>query len=274
MRKEVVLTPPAETWRAAGDADYPAFVRLFRELGVADPTPTREAFAAMRATMLVGEKRGQVVAYGYYILYGATAHIVHVAVAPEARGHGLGRALMDRLKTRVQAGGAVRWFLNVKQDNASAIRLYQRCGLKVALDSWAMRFAWSGVAALPADERQLPATTPIPADDEAFARLTQQPKERIGAVRARGRVLASVHDDGRPVAFASFDPGYPGVYPVAVARPGLERTLFEALRPHADPAHGDLLRVTVDADRALADRLVAAGAVIEHPIHRMTGSLM
>ena len=51
-----------------------------------------------------------------------------IAVAPSARGGGLGRVLMQTLITEARARGARETFLEVRADNPGARRLYERLG--------------------------------------------------------------------------------------------------------------------------------------------------
>jgi len=51
-----------------------------------------------------------------------------IAVAPSARGHGLGRTLMHALIGEARKRGAREVFLEVRADNPSAQRLYERLG--------------------------------------------------------------------------------------------------------------------------------------------------
>lgn len=51
--------------------------------------------------------------------------LISMWVAPSARGHGVGRALVGRVIS--EAAGRPLW-LRVLDGNATAIRLYQRCG--------------------------------------------------------------------------------------------------------------------------------------------------
>ena len=48
--------------------------------------------------------------------------------APEARGHGVGRALMDAVAEWTRQRGAGRLLLWVSTENAPALRLYEACG--------------------------------------------------------------------------------------------------------------------------------------------------
>jgi len=58
----------------------------------------------------------------------AEADIQTIAVAEPARGHGLGRALMQTLIGEARKRGAREVFLEVRADNPSAQRLYRRLG--------------------------------------------------------------------------------------------------------------------------------------------------
>jgi ribosomal-protein-alanine N-acetyltransferase len=54
------------------------------------------------------------------------ARLYSVAVSDSARGQGIGDALVDAIEVSVRASGRRRVRLEVRQDNPSAIRLYER----------------------------------------------------------------------------------------------------------------------------------------------------
>jgi len=56
------------------------------------------------------------------------AELLTLAVAPEARRHGLARRLCQRFADAARARGAQRAFLEVAADNAAARALYAACG--------------------------------------------------------------------------------------------------------------------------------------------------
>ncbi|MCU1478669.1 MAG: N(6)-L-threonylcarbamoyladenine synthase TsaD [Subtercola sp.] len=58
----------------------------------------------------------------------ADADIQTIAVAPDARGHGLGRTLMRALIAEAVRRGARRVFLEVRADNPGAQHLYETLG--------------------------------------------------------------------------------------------------------------------------------------------------
>ena len=59
---------------------------------------------------------------------GEISDVMTIAVHPKARGRGLGRHLLDELLTRAARSGARRVMLEVRADNLSAVRLYERSG--------------------------------------------------------------------------------------------------------------------------------------------------
>ncbi len=54
--------------------------------------------------------------------------LLTLAVAPDCRRHGLGRALLRAVMAHAEAGGAVALFLEVKATNAEALALYRQAG--------------------------------------------------------------------------------------------------------------------------------------------------
>jgi ribosomal protein S18 acetylase RimI-like enzyme len=58
------------------------------------------------------------------------ARLYSIAVGHEARGRGLGEALLGAVERAARASGRRRLRLEVRQDNAGAIRLYERLGYR------------------------------------------------------------------------------------------------------------------------------------------------
>jgi len=163
------------TVRPAIRDDHAALARLFPELGVSDPLPTPDQFAARMVPRTVvlgdGNDGGEPVGYAFWQIYGLTAHVVQIVVDPRVRGRGAGRVLMEEVRRRVVVEGRTRWYLNVKQDNAVALRLYERCGLAIEQEGWAVSVRWAELAAAPAGPRDAVPFTPSAADDPAIAAL-------------------------------------------------------------------------------------------------------
>lgn len=98
------LAEPAAAWALAADPGdggpllgY-AFVRVQR---------------SMAATWDLGEELGE---------------LETLSVAPEARGHGVGSALIAAARERLRERGVERWTVSVMAANADAARLYRREG--------------------------------------------------------------------------------------------------------------------------------------------------
>ncbi len=86
------------------------------------------------AVFLVGEVDGAVVAEGIGLIRrgrrGLSGRIYSLAVSPPARGHGLGRRLLEAMIQAMDARGVVRVYLEVESDNAAAIGLYEKSGFR------------------------------------------------------------------------------------------------------------------------------------------------
>jgi dTDP-4-amino-4,6-dideoxy-D-galactose acyltransferase len=73
-------------------------------------------------------------------------HIGLLAVAPAARGHGLGRALLDGAHLRMRERGAARARVVTQLANLPACRLYQRAGYDVSAVQHVYHF-WTAASA-------------------------------------------------------------------------------------------------------------------------------
>jgi N-acetylglutamate synthase len=71
---------------------------------------------------------GKTVGYAICAIHDGWAEMGSIIVAPEARGNGLGRALVTSLLHWAAANGAVNAFLQVAVENAVAIALYRSLG--------------------------------------------------------------------------------------------------------------------------------------------------
>lgn len=80
--------------------------------------------------MVGAESEGRLV--GYAITWTVTdqAELGNVAVAPEARGAGIGRALVEAVVDRIRRRGAKECFLEVRESNATAQALYRSMGFE------------------------------------------------------------------------------------------------------------------------------------------------
>jgi ribosomal protein S18 acetylase RimI-like enzyme len=110
------------------------------------PEPNFEAFLARcrldpQWVVLVAEMDGAIVGYAlgslepvnWKILAREHGMIQDLIVAPEARGRGVGEALLKRMMRELRALGAERILLQTPVDNECARRLYEKLGFRPTL---------------------------------------------------------------------------------------------------------------------------------------------
>jgi ribosomal-protein-alanine N-acetyltransferase len=116
--------------RRAWPADAPVLAALERRC-FPDPWSTesfREALGSPGVVALIREDDGEVTGYllGREIL--GTGEVLNLAVAPERRRQGIGRALLEQAIEEIVARGGHEVFLEVRASNAAALELYQSMG--------------------------------------------------------------------------------------------------------------------------------------------------
>lgn len=240
---------------------HPDFVRFFAGLELDDPVPDVERWTAEMApwTFFLAEDEA-LVGYAFSEVYGERGYVRHVVVSRDARGRGIGRALMRELAARFRGAGATRWELNVKRDNRPAIALYERCGMTVQYATHVVRLDWAALARLPGSARPLVARPVEPEHDARIEGAFRMPDGKVARLRSlAGMVLVQLVERGLPVAFARFNPAFPGCFPFHVSAPELARPLLEALAPHARPAD-PWIQLVIEGDESTAATLLSAGA--------------
>lgn len=83
------------------------------------------------ATGFVCVREGRVLAYGGMLIVPDEGQITNVAVHPDARRGGLGRAIVDAMIDEARARGLEQISLEVRVSNLAAIALYERAGFTV-----------------------------------------------------------------------------------------------------------------------------------------------
>jgi ribosomal-protein-alanine acetyltransferase len=81
-----------------------------------------------RDTFLVAQVERHLAGYVAGLMDGDEGYIASLAVAPDNRRQGIGRAMLDALKHKFVTGGALRMALHVRANNEPAIALYQQFG--------------------------------------------------------------------------------------------------------------------------------------------------
>ena len=80
------------------------------------------------ASLIVGEWREMILAYAVLWYAADEAELGDMAVLPEARGSGLGAWMLEKALGEARSRGAKRVFLEVRESNDVARRLYERAG--------------------------------------------------------------------------------------------------------------------------------------------------
>lgn len=83
---------------------------------------------------LVAVSRGEGGVLGYAVCWTIAdeSHLLNIAVRPDARGKGVGGALLRECIRGGARGGAVRIHLEVRAGNGAALRMYEREGFACA----------------------------------------------------------------------------------------------------------------------------------------------
>jgi GNAT superfamily N-acetyltransferase len=264
--------------REATPADYDVYTRLFGQLGVDDPVPARDVWVAdLAPNILILEEGGAVVGYALARVFGAMGYVVNVVVDAPFRGRRLGQVLMRSVAGRLRAQGSTRWCLNVKIENAPAIRLYESCGLTPAFRSTAFSLDWKRLSFLPSDTTLVSARVVEPVEDASIEEAFRLPSGRLADRRKRsGIIVLRLFDPSHPanlgVGIACFDPCFPRAFPFAVARPELARALLLAMKTYARPEDTSV-GLVIERDAPLAALLHSVGARTRMELLHMVGQL-
>ncbi|WP_235827028.1 ribosomal protein S18-alanine N-acetyltransferase [Actinomyces culturomici] len=140
----MTLSPAGIRLIPAGPGDAATLLALEETLFPEDPWTAamiREELASAYSVYLLAlegdaaappgsgiDEAGAVCGYGGVRIVGEGADIMTIGVVPESRGRGLGAAILERLLDLAAARGASACFLEVRESNGPARRLYERAG--------------------------------------------------------------------------------------------------------------------------------------------------
>jgi ribosomal protein S18 acetylase RimI-like enzyme len=118
---------------AIEDADVAAIVSLWERCGLTRPWNDPAADIALarkgpNSTILIGREDEKIVASAMVGHEGHRGWVYYVAVDPDRRGHGLGRAIMNAAEDWLRQAGIAKLQLLVRQDNAKASAFYETIG--------------------------------------------------------------------------------------------------------------------------------------------------
>lgn len=121
------------TIRRATEADTEAIAQLEPTLFGStawSASMIREELTAAHRFYIVAEEHNNIVGYAGILCIGIEADVQTIAVTEAGRGRGLGSTLLNSLITEARSRNAEHMFLEVREDNAAAIRLYERTGFQ------------------------------------------------------------------------------------------------------------------------------------------------
>jgi len=123
--------PPGIVIRPMTAADVEAVAEI-EALSFSVPWPReefiKEIYTNDLARYLVIADNGKVVGYAGMWIILDEAHVTNIALRPEYRGRGLGRALLGEMISVARRLGAVRMTLEVRRSNLTALRMYTSMG--------------------------------------------------------------------------------------------------------------------------------------------------
>lgn len=93
-------------------------------------TDFRNALRAARSLLLVVDSADGLAAYALLRMQGRLGHLLSLAVDPEARRQGHGRALIAAVEAAARARGARHMQLELREDNGAAQALYRSLGYR------------------------------------------------------------------------------------------------------------------------------------------------
>jgi len=138
-RNFIVACSPARSQGAAiaGYCIYPASIRRFRKALLArskvisllrDLGRRRIRVKCVEVLKLMGNKLVYFLNSRSLPNGGVDSRILSIAVAPEFRGLGMGKALLERALSDLRQQGSTEVGLEVRPDNSVALNLYERAG--------------------------------------------------------------------------------------------------------------------------------------------------
>lgn len=159
--------------REALRTDVPLLLELVRELARYEREPDavrateddllREGFGERPAFhAVIAEEKGAAVGFALYVFHFSTwlgrrsLYLEDLFVRPEARGRGVGKALLQHLAQRALDEGCGRFEWSVLDWNTEAIGFYERLGARLLGEWTTMRVEGDGLRALAADPPTAP----------------------------------------------------------------------------------------------------------------------
>jgi len=248
--------------RSGTPEDYAAFARLFLELGVREPPPSSEVWAAEFAPLAWFQDGPEgPVAYVVADVLGDLGYVVQLVVDASARRQGLGRRMLEEVAAHFRTRGCTRWGLNVKRDNTAALVLYGSFGMRPLREAVTLTVSRAQVQALPAAPAGLEVVPVVEAEWAPLTAAFRMMPEKLArfSKRSSHQLLRLARPGApEPTRLGMMDLRRGGVlFPFFAATPGHARVLLEEAFRRAG---AEELQVAVTDDTPLAEVLRGAGA--------------
>ncbi|HET9992772.1 MAG TPA: GNAT family N-acetyltransferase [Kofleriaceae bacterium] len=257
--------------RAARPDDYDAWLGFWSYLEIAGTPPVRERWAEQLCPHTIFlEDAGELVAYNLAFAFGDRGDVRQVAVAPSARGRGVGKALMTAVAAKLRAAGCREWRLEVRATNEPALALYRSAGMTPHHDIHTVQMAIADCEKFAACRSGMHAVTAVvPADDaalEAALDLGRGQLARWRAYRASSPQMR-VGTTAMMQVMRDFAPDFGLLFPFAAPDADVAAHLIAAALPGPAAYEIQLTQAPIHA------ALVAAGAVPREHLIEFAGAL-
>ena len=261
--------------RDARREDHEAFTRFWAELGLDQGPPDVDWWDEhlRPRTRFLATQDGALVAYSLTFPFGERGDVRQIAVAPEVRRQGVGKALMAMVAERLRGEGVRDWRLEVKQDNPAAIALYRSVGMEVIRELVSMRMTIDQVRAFAATRSgSLRVETVEPSEDsihEARWDLGRGQLARWRRARGPNARLMAIADRALAQYTPDFTPAWGLIFP-----------LYSIDREHTAAIFGAITEMSMTPtiemqfpDGVAAQALIRAGAHVIERLYEMGGRL-
>jgi len=222
-------------------SEEPIDIKLFQEW------ITKDFWAALDDNKLIG--------YSYLKLKPDLARIARIAVVPNYRNKGIGSKLMGIMIDYCQANNRPKIILNVRQDNPSAIRLYQKYGFIKS------EVSYQYIVPI---KRFLNSFRQSPSKMVTAAPITDVDVSLIPPFSEEWRDLDSIHNPpdnyvlifmtkrGQVVGYCRLNPDFPGCYPFVVNGVTVSKLsdILFSLKTYLNPEKKELKLTFSDKDLA------------------------
>lgn len=255
--------------RSARPDDHAAYVRLSAELQVPDPPAQLDEWSGMLVPRaFVAEADGAVIGYSCWSRTVSPFHVSQLVVDPAWRGRRVGEELLRALADIARSQGIAAWSLNVKVENTSAIRLYERLGFRITGRGDALHVPRAVLARLPSCGVTAEPVTDAASAETALGLAPASLTRRLTTTPEGGAVLVR-EESGNIAGVAVFSRVRGGAGLFRISRPDAAGPLIAAV------LHGlggrDFMHLWVDDNEALADLLLGAGATVNFRAFQMRG---